>query len=138
MRHRGASITNLLRGHAGELICSCCHGLIARAQMRPLGGIRVYDPDGGRIAPLGGVTAMAIAQTRLAHAEAASAGATGSDRDADGEVGVAQSHVEYLRREAGELVFDLICPNCRSHYLRSSPDLARSVQHEQGGRVSLA
>ncbi len=55
-------------------------GLIARAQTRPLGAIRVYDPDGGRIGPLGWVTAMAMAQTRLATAEAASAEAPGSDR----------------------------------------------------------
>ncbi|MDQ2724298.1 MAG: hypothetical protein M3Y36_02210 [Actinomycetota bacterium] len=127
----------MLRPHDSDLMCAGCNSLIARVQIRPLGAIQVRDTNGGRVTPLGGVTAMAIAQTRLAKAEAAGAAASGSDDDDVRGVGAARRSIEYLRQEAGELVFDLICPDCGRQYVRSSPDLARSVQQAENGRIIL-
>lgn len=106
-------------------------------QTRPFAYLQVSDPAGHVIAPLGGVTARGIAQTRLTEAKAAALGDTGSDQVATDKVRAAQSHVDYLRREAGELTYDLTCPGCGRIYMRTSPAVAHGAKEAEGGRATL-
>ncbi len=79
MRDLGAAVARVLRRYNSDLVCSHCGAVIAHIDLRPYARPRLQDPEGRHITPSGGMTAMGIAQTRLAGAEAANA----ADRTAD-------------------------------------------------------
>lgn len=81
---------------------------------------------------------MGIAQTRLEEAKAAALGEAGPEQIAPDKVRAAQSCVEYLRREAGELIYDLTCRGCGRIFMRTSPAVAHGAKEAEGGRATLS
>ena len=124
MRIPGANVVAMFRGYDRELVCSHCRSVIAWIRLRPFSLMKIRDTNTQEVTPLGGAVAMRAAEVRLADAEAAT-----SDSTEDGEVRAARRHVDYLRREAGEVIYELKCPTCGTRYDRSLPHLTKDVRH---------
>ena len=80
---------------------------------------------------------MGIAQTRLQDAESTNGASDDPDQGGDEAVRAAERDVAYLRREAGELTYELSCGSCGARYERSLPDLVHLVRHAGSDRVPL-
>ena len=111
--------------------------MLAVVRIGPWALPRVVGVGGAEVPPLGGAVALRIAETRLSTAR--DAAAAGRPEAWDGYRGVAtcERSLAHLRREAGELCFELDCPQCRAGHLRSLPDLLADVRGATVGRVVL-
>jgi ribosomal protein L34E len=133
----GAGLLSILRRHQCLLICGRCGNALATARVGPIALIRVQHVTGYDVAPLQGEVAPRVAAARVSAAEAV-AQQVGRRPEDDLEVLAARHEVEYLRRQVGEIAFDLQCPSCESRYWRSLPHLANEVRGAPAGQVTLA
>jgi hypothetical protein len=99
--------------------------------------MRIRDGSGAEVDPLGGGTAIRVAETRLADAEAVDAAGRPFGQDQYRGVAACRRDLDYVRRVAGEVVHKLSCPSCRARYLRSLPDLTAAVRRADSGRVVI-
>jgi ribosomal protein L34E len=132
----GGGRWSILRRHQCLLICGRCGNPLARARVGPIALIRVQDATGHDVAPLGGAVAARVAAARVSAAQAA-AQQVGRRPEDDLEFLAACHEVEYLRRQVGEIAFDLQCPSCESRYWRSLPHLANEVRGAPAGQMTL-
>ena len=103
-----------------ELICPACGVVIAEATYRR------WPPDLVLVAPSGVLLQPETVAVQMARAQAA-------EQAGDSE---AATHVAFLERNLGELVYDLRCRNGHST-LRTMPQLVRSVRRAGGRWVDL-
>ena len=117
-----------------ELTCARCRGVIAFVRTRPFSLLKVQHVDGYDISPHGTTVAVRIEQARLARLQ--------REREAvpelvgDSEVEEVHRRLAYLKREAGEVVYEFVCP-CGATHLRSLPDLSRAIRRAEASRVEL-
>jgi hypothetical protein len=130
-------LRSLVRRYERELVCGRCRAVLAWVRLRPVTLMHVRDTAGAEVTPLGCRTALGIAERRLGQARAA--GAAGRPQALDEYDGIAacEREMTYLRRKAGEAMYELRCRACRARYLRSLPDLAAAVRRAGGSRVEL-
>ncbi|MCU1603867.1 MAG: hypothetical protein JWP46_332 [Modestobacter sp.] len=137
MRSPLATLRSLVRRYERELVCGRCRAVLAWVRLRPVALMHVRDTTGAEVTPLGCRTALGIAERRLGQARAA--GAAGRPQALDEYDGIAacEREMAYLRREAGEVMYEFRCRACRARYVRSLPDLAAAVRRAGGSRVEL-
>jgi hypothetical protein len=102
----------------------------------PISLVRVQHVTGHDVAPLQGDVAERVAAARVSAAEAA-AQQLGRRPEDDLEVLAARDEVEYLRRQVGEIAFDLQCPSCESRYWRSLPHLVKEIRSAPADQVKV-
>ena len=108
-----------------QLICPACGVLLAEATYQRFPGYLVLvGPDGARVLP-----ENAGMQERRAVMRVEQAASPAEERQA-------RDRLEFLRRNFGELVFDLRCRNGHST-LRTMPQLVRMVRRAPGQWVDL-
>jgi hypothetical protein len=129
-------ICSVLRSYERELVCSRCRNVIAWIRLGPVALIKIRHVSGYAVTPLGGAVAMRILKTRLASAQRALDAAPNGDPDLQLAVIVNRERIDYLRRDAGELVYELDCA-CGASWLRSLPHLAHEVRAGATGRIPL-
>lgn len=106
------------------LTCPACATVIAEAAYRPFPGLlTLTSPDGTVLQPLSAAVQLRLAQDRLDAATTA------------GETATAQARLDFVRRNIGELIFDLRCRNGHST-LRTMPQVARALRRTPGQWVS--
>ena len=125
------------RRYERELVCARCRSVMAWVRLGLWSLMRIHDGSGAEVTPLGGATAIRLAETRLADAEAADAAGSSLAQDQYRGVAASRRDLEYVRRAAGEVVYELRCPSCRARYLWSLPDLTAAVRRADSGRVVL-
>jgi hypothetical protein len=132
-----ATLRSLVRRYERELVCGRCRAVLAWVRLRPVALMHVRDTTGAEVTPLGCRSALGIAERRLGQARAA--GAAGRPQALDEYAGIAacEREMAYLRREAGEVMYEFRCRACRARYVRSLPDLAAAVRRAGGSRVEL-
>ena len=109
-----------------KLLCPRCGDVLADADYRPVAGsLALSAPGGYQLTPQ-----MGAIHTRRAEQELASASSpSGADE--------ARTRLEFIRRHAGELLYDLPCH--RGHYtLATAPQITRALRHAKGDWVSLS
>jgi hypothetical protein len=126
---------SFLRGYERELSCTACRNVVAWVRLRPWALMQIRHVSGYEITPLGGAVAMGILQTRLGDAERA-ADRPGFDLHDEDQILDLRRRIDYLRGEAGEVIYELECP-CGARYLRSLPHLIETVRAAPSGRVPL-
>ncbi|HEX5117451.1 MAG TPA: hypothetical protein VFW65_19850 [Pseudonocardiaceae bacterium] len=126
----------MLKGRDVELVCGACEGVFARVHVRPVAlGMDVHSIiTGAVLMPRPGYSINEEARQRLAKAERAT---DKGDSDARGELDAAWGVAQYLRRQGGDIVYDLSCW-CRRRYVRTSPDLYRAVRVTKGHWLTLS
>ena len=129
--------SRLFRRYEREPVCARCRSLLAWVRLGIWRLTSVRDTRGEEVTPLGGATAIRVAQTRLSDAEAADAAGLPAAQDQYRGVAASRRELEYLRRGAGEVVYELRCPSCHARYVRSLPDLTAAVRRGNSGRVVL-
>jgi hypothetical protein len=127
----------LVRRYERELVCVRCRSVMAWVRLGLWSLMRIRDTAGAEVSPLGGGTAIRVAETRLADAEAAEAAGLPVALDPYRGVAASRRDLDYVRRVAGEVVYELACPSCRARYLRSLPDLTAAVRRADSGRVVM-
>ena len=127
----------LFRRYERELVCARCRSVMAWVRLGLWSLMRIRDPSGAEVTPLGGGTAIRLAETRLADAQAADAVGVPLAQDQYRGVAASRRELEYVRRQAGEVVYEVRCPSCRARYVRSLPDLTAAVRGADSGRVVL-
>ena len=108
-----------------KLLCPRCGDVLADADYRPIAGsLALSAPGGHQLTPQ-----MGAIHTRRAEQELASAdSAAGADE--------ARARLEFIRRHAGEVLYDLPCH--RGHYtLATAPQITRALRQAKGDWVSL-
>jgi hypothetical protein len=63
--------SRLFRRYERELVCGRCRSVMAWVRLGLWSLMRIRDVSGAEVTPLGGGTAIRLAETRLAEAEAA-------------------------------------------------------------------
>ena len=108
-----------------KLLCPRCGDLLADADYRPMAGsLALSAPGGSRLTPAMGAARVPRAEQDLASADSSA----GADE--------ARARLEFIRRNVGELMYDLPCH--RGHYtLATAPQITRALRHAKGDRVSL-
>lgn len=137
MRSPIATAASLLRRYERELVCSRCRAVLAWVRLRLFALIQIRDMAGQEVTPLGGRTALAIAEHRLAGAQSADAAGRPQALDEYDGVAACERELAYLRRQAGGIMYEFRCPACRARYVRSLPDLSAAVRRAPTGRVEL-
>jgi hypothetical protein len=127
----------LLRRYERELVCARCRSVLAWVRLGLWRLMRVRDTHGEEVTPLGGATAIRLAETRLGDAEAADAAGLPAAQDQYRGVAASRRELAYVRGQAGEVVYELRCPSCHARYVRSLPDLTAAVRRGRSGRVVL-
>jgi hypothetical protein len=125
------------RRYERELVCARCRSVMAWVRLGLWSLMHIRDGAGAEVTPLGGGTAIRLAQTRLADAEAADAAGLPQAQDQYRGVAASRRELEYVRRVAGEVVYELSCPSCQARYVRSLPDLTAAVRRADSSRVVL-
>ena len=108
-----------------KLLCAQCGDVLADADYRPVdGSLALCGPEGYQLTPQ-----MGAIHTRRAEQELASASSpAGADE--------ARARLEFIRRHAGELLYDLPCH--QGHYtLATAPQITRALRRAHGDGVSL-
>ena len=108
-----------------KLLCPQCGDVLADADYRPMAGsLALSGPGGYQLTPQ-----MGAIHTRHAEQELASASSpAGADE--------ARARLEFIRRHAGELMYDLPCH--RGHYtLATAPQITKALRQAKGDWVSL-
>lgn len=120
----------MLKGRQVELVCGACEGVFARVHVRPLAlGMDVHSIiTGAVLMPRPGYSINEEARQRLARAERS---------EARGELDAAWGVAHYLRRQGGDIVYDLSCW-CHRRYVRTSPDLYRAIRGTKGQWLTLS
>lgn len=126
---------SLFRGYDRELTCSRCRAVIAWIRIRPFALLQIRDPAGHQVTPLGGSVAMRVMQSRLGRL-AEETPPPYEVEDHEREVARVHRDIGYLRKEAGEVIYELECV-CGARYLRSLPHLTAGVRRATGSRVEL-
>jgi hypothetical protein len=126
----------VLKGRDVELVCGACEGVFARVHVRPVAlGMDVHSIiTGAVLMPRPGYSINEEARQRLAKAERA---ADNGDADVRRELDAAWGVAQYLRRQGGDIVYDLSCW-CRRRYVRTSPDLYRAIRITKGRWLTLS
>jgi hypothetical protein len=125
---------SVFTGRDEQLVCGACEAVFAEVHLGPLAsGITVRDlVSGAQLMPRNGFRVTAEAQARLAQAEAAA-----GDGVPPPDLVEARDLCAYLKRQAGEIIYDLVC-RCGRHYLRASPHLRKEVRSAQGRWARLS
>ena len=108
-----------------KLLCPQCGDVLADADYRPVAGsLALSGPGGYQLTPQ-----MGAIHTRRAEQELASASSpVGADE--------ARARLEFIRRHAGELLYDLPCH--QGHFtLATAPQITRALRRTKGDWVSL-
>ena len=102
-----------------QLTCPQCGDVMADADYRPLPpALRLSHPDGTLLQPTGGAVLVRLAQRQL------------DDPDDPGHAQAAE-RLEFLRRNLGELMYDLRCR--RGHVtLATMPGIIRAMRRTPG------
>jgi hypothetical protein len=131
-----AGLLSIFRRHQCLLICGRCGNALATVRVGHISLVRVQHVTGHDVAPLQGDVAERVAAARVSAAEAAAQQAGRRPED-DLEVLAARDEVEYLRRQVGEIAFDLQCPSCESRYWRSLPHLVKEIRSAPADQVRV-
>jgi hypothetical protein len=109
-----------------KLLCPRCGDVLADADYRPVAGsLALSAPGGNQLSPEMGATHVRRAEQELASADSS----TGADE--------ARARLEFIRRHAGELMYDLPCH--QGHYtLATAPQITEALRRAQGDWVSLS
>jgi hypothetical protein len=117
----------VLRVKRVEKLLTCPYGdAIGEAVYRPLAGLLlIVAPDGTELVPEQGGVHLNRAEQELAAAPGS------AERDA------AQARLDFLRRQVGELIYDLPC--LRGHrVLATAPQIIRAIRRAMGKWAQLA
>ena len=108
-----------------KLLCPRCGDVLADADYRPVAGsLALSAPGGYQLTPQMGAIHIQRAEQELASAS--------STADAS----EARTRLEFIRRNAGELLYDLPCH--QGHYtLATAPQITRALRRAKGDWVSL-
>ena len=108
-----------------KLLCPRCGDVLADADYRPVAGsLALSAPGGNQLSPEMGATHVRRAEQELASADSSA----GADE--------ARARLEFIRRHAGELMYDLPCH--QGHYtLATAPQIARALRQAKGDWVNL-
>jgi hypothetical protein len=113
-----------MAGASKQLICPECGQVMATADWRIFGGLKITTPDGFLLSPVSDDLLLRIAEQRLASA---------SPEDYP----EAKRRLDAILRDAGDRFYDIKCP--RGHYtLKTAPEITRAVRRAPGDQVSLA
>ena len=109
-----------------KILCPKCGDVLADADYRPVAGsLALSGPGGYQLTPQ-----MGAIHTRRAEQELASASSPGGADEA-------RTRLEFIRQNAGELLYDLPCH--QGHYtLATAPQITRALRRAKGGWVSLS
>ena len=109
-----------------KLLCPRCGDVLADADYRPVAGsLALSAPGGNQLSPEMGATHVRRAEQELASADSSA----GADE--------ARTRLEFIRRHAGELMYDLPCH--QGHYtLATAPQITRALRRAKGVVVSLS
>ena len=109
-----------------KLLCPRCGDVLADADYRPVAGsLALSAPGGNQLSPEMGATHVRRAEQELASADSSA----GADE--------ARARLEFIRRHAGELMYDLPCH--RGHYtLATAPQITQALRQAKGDWVSLS
>ncbi|MDQ3765558.1 MAG: hypothetical protein M3460_30250 [Actinomycetota bacterium] len=115
----------MLRQVSKQLICPRCGDVVADAVYRPwVGSLTITSTEGHRIMPGGWAL-----QLRLVQQDVASA----SDEDLQ----EAQARLDFVRRQVGELIYDIRCRRGHSTLL-TEPQIIRAMRRTPGRWVDLS
>ena len=108
-----------------KLLCPQCGDVLADADYRPVAGsLALSAPGGSQLAPEMGATHIRRAEQELASADSSA----GADE--------ARARLEFIRRHADELLYDLPCH--QGHYtLATAPQITQALRRAKGDWVSL-
>jgi len=108
-----------------KVLCPRCGDVLADADYRPMtGSLALSTPGGDQLSPQMGAIHIQLAQQRLATASSTA----GADE--------ARARLEFIRRHAGELIYDLPCHQGHGT-LATAPQIARALRQAKGDRVNL-
>jgi hypothetical protein len=109
-----------------KLLCPRCGDVLADADYRPMAGsLALSAPGGHQLTPQMGAIHTPRAEQELASASSPA----GADE--------ARERLEFIRRHAGELIYDLPCH--RGHYtLATAPQITEALRRARGDKVSLS
>jgi hypothetical protein len=113
----------VLRRLTKQLTCPRCGDVVADAEYRPFpSSLRLHGTDGALLQPTSGAVLVRLTQRQVA------------DTDDPGHAD-AEDRFEFLRRNLGELMYDLRCP--RGHgTLATVPGIVRAMRHTPGRWVA--
>ena len=108
-----------------KVLCPRCGDVLADADYRPMAGsLALSAPGGHQLTPEMGATHIRRAEQELASADSSA----GADE--------ARARLEFIRRHAGELLYDLPCH--QGHFtLATAPQITRALRRAKGDWVSL-
>ena len=108
-----------------QLLCPRCGDVLADVDYRPMAGsLALSAPGGDQLTPQMGAIHIRHAEQELASASSPA----GADE--------ARARLEFIRRHAGELLYDLPCH--RGHdTLATAPQITRALRRAKGDRASL-
>ena len=108
-----------------KLLCPQCGDVLADADYRPMArSLALSGPGGYQLTPQMGAIHTGHAEQELASASSPA----GADE--------ARARLEFIRRHAGELLYDLPCH--QGHYtLATAPQITRALRRAKGDWVSL-
>ena len=108
-----------------KILCPRCGDVLADADYSPAtGSLALSAPGGDQLSPQMGAIQIQLAQQRLATASSTA----GADE--------ARARLEFIRRHAGELIYDLPCHQGHGT-LATAPQIARALRRAKGDWVNL-
>jgi hypothetical protein len=108
-----------------KILCPRCGDVLADADYRPMtGSLALSAPGGDQLSPQMGAIHVQLAQQQLATASSTA----GADE--------ARARLEFIRRHAGELIYDLPCHQGHGT-LATAPQIARALRRAKGDWVNL-
>ena len=108
-----------------QLLCPRCGDVLADADYRPVAGsLTLSAPDGYQLTPQMGAIHIRRAEQELASASSSA----GADE--------ARTRLEFVRRNLGELMYDLPCHRGHST-LATAPQITRVLRRAKGSWASL-
>jgi hypothetical protein len=109
-----------------KVLCPRCGDVLADADYRPMAGsLALSAPGGHQLTPEMGATHIRRAEQELASADSSA----GADE--------ARARLEFIRRNVGELMYDLPCH--QGHYtLATAPQITEALRRAKGDWVSLS
>ena len=108
-----------------KLLCPRCGDVLADADYRPMvGSLALSAPEGHQLTPEVGAVHLRRAEQQLATADSTA----GADE--------ARTRLEFIRRHAGELLYDLPCHQGHDT-LATAPQITRALRQAKGNWVSL-
>jgi hypothetical protein len=109
-----------------KLLCPHCGDVLADVDYRPVAGsLALSAPGGYQLTPEMGAIHIGRAEQELASADSTA----GADE--------ARARLEFVRRNVGELMYDLPCHQGHST-LATAPQITRALRRANGDWVSLS